>query len=103
MRDTGFGAGGGDPREPAVHRPPTAVLVREALERDEDDVDALFVLAALRVQAGHSDEGLSLLDRVLVIDPGYPGAWFFKEKVHRMRGETAAADSARRQGEATEG
>ncbi len=88
--------------EPAVHRPPTSVLVREALEKDEDDVDALFVLAALRVQAGHPDEGLSILDRVLVIDPSYPGAWFFKEKLHRMRGETDAADSARAQGEARE-
>ena len=65
-------------------------------------MDALFVLAALRVQAGRSDEGLSILDRVLHIDPGYPGAWFFKEKVHRMRGEADEAESARRRGEALE-
>lgn len=83
-------------------RPPTAVLVHDALEKDKDDVDALFVLAALRVQAGRPDEGLSILDRVLVIDPDYPGAWFFKEKVHRMCGETDQADSARRHGEAIE-
>ena len=103
MRDAGFGGGRKEFSEPAIHRPPTSVLVREALERDKDDVDALFVLAALRVQAGHSDEGLSILERVLVINPDYPGAWFFKEKLHRMRGETDAADSARREGEATEG
>ena len=98
----GFGDRPTAPREPQIHRPPTSDLVRDALARNRDDVDALFVLAALRVQAGRSDEGLSILDRVLGIDPDYPGAWFFKEKVHRMRGETAQADSARRQGEAIE-
>ena len=89
-------------REPPLHRPPTPVLVRDALARDRDNVDALFVLAALRVQDGRSEEGLSILDRLLVLDPGYPGAWFFKEKVHRIRGEADAAESARRKGEAVE-
>ena len=87
---------------PRLHRPETAVLVREALRRNGNDPDALFVLAALRVREGHPEEGLSILDRVLVIDPGYPGAWFFKEKLHRMRGETRQAETAREQGEATE-
>ncbi len=94
--------GGTGDRSPPLRRPPTASLVRDALERNEDDPDALFVLAALRVQAGRSDEGLSILDRVLRIDPDYPGAWFFKEKVHRMRGEAEQAESARRRGEALE-
>ncbi len=102
MTPEGSDDAGAVPREPPSGRPPTSVLVREALAKDRDDVDALFVLAALRVQAGRSDEGLSILDRVLVIDPDYPGAWFFKEKVHRMRGETDEAESARRQGEAME-
>lgn len=93
----------GPPRGHAISRPETSVLVRDALTRDANDVDALFVLAALRVQDGRSEEGLSILDRVLVIDPHYPGAWFFKEKIHRMRGETPQADFARRNGEATEG
>ena len=85
-----------------MRRPETSVLVKEALRKDANDVDALFVLAALRAQDGHPDEGLTILDRVLVIDPGYPGAWFFKEKLHRMRGETRQAETAREQGEATE-
>ncbi len=90
------------PQPPMLRRPETSVLVREALQRDADDPDALFVLAALRVQDGHPEEGLSILDRVLVIDPDYPGAYFFKEKLHRMRGETRQAESARRHGEAIE-
>ncbi len=91
------------PAAPPIRRPPTSVLVNEALRKDADDPDALFVLAALRVQAGNADEGLSILDRVLGIDPGYPGAWFFKEKLHRMRGETTLAEDARLRGEAAEG
>ena len=96
------GNGRGSDSGPPLQRPPTDVLVRDALAKDEDDVDALFVLAALRVQAGHPEEALMILDRVLVINPDYPGAWFFKEKVHRMRGETQQAEDARREGEATE-
>jgi cytochrome c-type biogenesis protein CcmH/NrfG len=85
-----------------MRRPDTSVLVNEALRKDANDVDALFVLAALRAQDAHPDEALTILDRVLRIDPDYPGAWFFKEKLHRMRGETRQAESARHQGEATE-
>ncbi len=87
---------------PPLRRPETSVLVNEALRKDANDVDALFVLAALRAQDGYPDEGLTILDRVLRIDPDYPGAWFFKEKLHRMRGEIRQAESARQRGEATE-
>lgn len=90
------------PRAPLLKRPETSLLVSEALRKDANDPDALFVLAALRAQAGHPDEGLSILDRVLVIDPDYPGAWFFKEKLHRMRGEDRMAETAHRQGEEAE-
>ncbi len=91
------------PRPPVLRRPETSVLVNEALQKDANDPDALFVLAALRVQDGHPDDGLSILDRLLVLDPDYPGAWFFKEKIHRMQGEERKAESAHRQGEAVEG
>lgn len=90
------------PRAPPMTRPETSILVREALRKDANDPDALFVLAALRANDGHPDEGLSILDRVLGIDPDYPGAWFFKEKLHRMRGESGQAENARRQGERIE-
>lgn len=93
----------GGPRVPSFHRPDTAVLVKEALERNADDVDALFVLAALKVQGGNVQEGLSILDRVLRIDPTYPGGWRFKAKLHGMQGEDDAAGSARRRAEEAEG
>ncbi|MFA5897118.1 MAG: hypothetical protein WC985_09500 [Thermoplasmata archaeon] len=87
---------------PRPTRPETSVLVRERLEKDANDLDALFVLAAMRTQAGKMDEGLSVLDRVLMMDPSYPGAWFFKEKLHKMRGEPDQAETARVRGEAAE-
>ncbi len=87
---------------PRPTRPETSVLVQERLERDANDLDALFVLAAMRTQTGKVDEGLSILERVLVMDPSYPGAWFFKEKLHKMRGERTQAESAHVRGEAAD-
>jgi tetratricopeptide (TPR) repeat protein len=85
-----------------IERPDTASLVRQRLLANADDVDALFVLAALRVQDGYLEEGLTILDRVLRIDPRYPGAWRFKAKLHRMQGATSAEQSARKRAEDTE-
>ncbi len=80
-------------------RPDTARLVRLRLLENADDVDALFVLAALRVQDGDVKAGLTILDHVLRVDPRYPGAWRFKAKLHRMQGETAAEQSAEQRAE----
>ena len=86
----------------AIERPDTASLVRQRLMANADDVDALFVLAALRAQEGYLEEGLTILDHVLRIDPRYPGAWRFKAKLHGMQGEAAAEQSARRRAEEME-
>lgn len=94
--------GDSGPRLPPWDAGPTAALVHARLEQNRDDPDALFVLAALRTRDGRLDEGLSILDRVLVINPSYPGAWLFKATLHRMRGEPTAADRARERGEAAE-
>jgi len=82
--------------------PDTDALVRQRLRSNADDVDALFVLAAIHARDGEVAKGLSVLDRVLRIDPRYPGGWIFKEKLHRIRGEGEAADEAARHA-ATEG
>lgn len=80
-------------------RPDTARLVRLRLLENADDVDALFVLAALRVQDGDVNAGLTILDHVLRVDPRYPGAWRFKAKLHAMLGDTAAERSAEQRAE----
>lgn len=84
------------------NRPDTDALVRERLAMNADDVDALFVLAALRLRDGDVDGGLSVLERVLRIDPRYPGAWIFKAKLHGIQGDAEAAEQARRNAEANE-
>ncbi|MGQ0798296.1 MAG: tetratricopeptide repeat protein [Methanobacteriota archaeon] len=74
-------------------------VVRERLRANADDPDALFVLAALHARDGHVAKGLHVLDRVLRIDPKYPGAWVFKAKLHRLQGDPDAAARAERRAE----
>src|SRR5207253_723413 len=81
-------------RVTAFVQPDTAVIVRQRLLENAEDVDALFVLAALHAHDGLVAEGLTVLDRVLRLDPAYPGAWRFKATLHRMRGENEAGQSA---------
>src|SRR2546423_9229205 len=81
-------------RVTAFMQPDTAVIVRQRLLENAEDVDALFVLAALHASGGLVAEGITVLDRVLRLDPAYPGAWRFKATLHRMRGENAAGQSA---------
>jgi hypothetical protein len=78
----------------AFEIPDTAVVVRARLLENADDLDALFVLAALRAQDGLVAEGISILNRVLDLSPTYPGGWRFKATLHRMRGEDEAERSA---------
>jgi hypothetical protein len=78
----------------AFEVPDTAVIVRTRLLENADDLDALFALAALQAQEGLVAEGISILDRVLVLNPSYPGGWRFKATLHRMRGEGDAERSA---------
>src|SRR3989440_5348487 len=81
-------------RVTAFMQPDTAVIVRQRLLENAEDVDALFVLAALHAHDGLVAEGITVLDRVLRLDPAYPGAWRFKATLHRMRGEHEAGQSA---------
>lgn len=82
-----------------VERPDTLLLVQQRLAENAQDVDALFVLAAIQARDGRVSEGLTILDHVLRLDPGYPGAWMFKATLHRMRGEDEAERSAREKAE----
>src|SRR6266540_1441367 len=91
--------------EPAVAKfknPDTAALVRRRLSKNSDDVDALFVLAAIRVRGGKVAEGITILNQVLRIDPKYPGAWRFKATLHRMQGQDDAERSAQRKADEVE-
>ena len=82
--------------------PDTAALVAQRLSQNAGDADALFVLAAIHVRDGKLAEGLDVLDRVLRIDPKYPGAWRFKATLHRMRDQGDAEQSALKSAEDAE-
>src|SRR5438309_7885419 len=84
----------------AFAQPDTAVIVRQRLLENAEDVDALFVLAALHAHDGLVAEGITVLNHVLRLDPAYPGAWRFTATLHRMRGENDAARSAWQRAEA---
>lgn len=83
-------------------KPDTVMIVRQRLLENANDVDALFVLAALHARDGQLDQGLTILEQVLVLNPMYPGAWRFKATLHRMRGQPDAERSARGRAEAVE-
>jgi len=87
---------------PKFKTPDTGALVRRRLSKNSDDVDALFVLAAIRVRGGKVAEGITILDQVLRIDPKYPGAWRFKATLHRMQGQAEAERSAERKADEVE-
>ena len=62
-------ASAGEPAVAKFKNPDTAALVRRRLSKNSDDVDALFVLAAIRVRGGKVAEGITILNQVLRIDP----------------------------------
>jgi hypothetical protein len=85
-----------------VERPDTAVLVMQRLAENADDVDALFVFAAMEAKEGRVTEGLTILDHVLRLAPAYPGGWRFKATLHRMNGDDNSERAARERAEGSE-
>ncbi len=83
-------------------KPDTVMIVRQRLLENANDVDALFVLAALHARDGQLDQGLTILEQVLVLNPMYPGAWRFKATLHRIHGQPDAERFARERAEAVE-
>jgi choline-sulfatase len=51
-----------------------AVALRAALKLDPDHPQALYYLAAVELNAGHAAAARGLLQRLLSVSPGYPGA-----------------------------
>src|SRR5438034_9473987 len=67
------GASGEGPMTAFV-QPDTAVVARQRLLATAEDVGALFVLAASHAHDGRVAVGLTVLDRVLRVEPPCPGA-----------------------------
>ncbi|MFT6862288.1 MAG: tetratricopeptide (TPR) repeat protein [Akkermansiaceae bacterium] len=50
-------------------------ILRRVLERNPDDTDALFNLGIALGDRQVADEALELLNRLVILEPNYPGAW----------------------------
>src|SRR2546429_9934925 len=78
----------------AFAQPDTAVIVRQRLLENAEDIDALFVLAALHANDGDVAEGFTVLNHRLRLAPAFPRAWPFLATMHRMSGGDDAERSA---------
>jgi tetratricopeptide (TPR) repeat protein len=64
------------------------------LDLDENDTDALFTLGAYLLVDGKFQEALDTLNRLTLLDAGYPGLWWVKAQVFEKLGNKQAAESA---------
>ena len=62
------------------------------LEADPKDVDALFTRATYLAMQKQHQGALEALDQVTLIDPTYPGVWYFKAKIHQFLGNMRLAE-----------
>ncbi|MFQ5986585.1 MAG: hypothetical protein ACE5KQ_04445 [Thermoplasmata archaeon] len=72
------------------------VLARMSLAENEDDLDALFTLAAHLAVSGEHEEALEYLIRLTALDPRYPGLWWVKARVFLAAGKEDAARASLR-------
>ncbi len=64
------------------------------LDLDENDTDALFTLGAYLLLDGKIQESLETLNRLTLLDAGYPGLWWVKAQIFEKLGNRQAAESA---------
>ncbi|WP_295364966.1 serine/threonine-protein kinase [Arenimonas sp.] len=79
-------------RERAEGRTEAALAVWQArVQSRPDDLDALLLLAALRVESGAFEDAEQSLQALLTRDPQDPRAWFLMGKTAILRGDPRAA------------
>jgi tetratricopeptide (TPR) repeat protein len=66
----------GKPAPPAAEQKNDIQLLREKIQRDPQDADALFLLAELYERAGLFPEEIDTLQKVVAIKPDMGYAWF---------------------------
>ncbi len=65
------------------------------LDRNPEDIDALFVKGATYEKIGNHEGAIEVLDRLTDLDPRYPGVWILKAKVHARMGDRESAIKCR--------
>ncbi len=71
-------------------------LCEHTLRADPDNPDALFTKGVFLAKIREYRRALDCLDRVVEIDPRYPGIWRTKATIHVKLGETDLAEVCRR-------
>lgn len=63
----------------------------DSLRENPDDVDALFTKGMFYAQISEYRRAIACLDRVIDLDPGYPGIWYAMSTVHARMGNVELA------------
>lgn len=75
-------------------------LCDDTLRADPDNTDALFTKGVFLAKIREFRRALQCLERVVDLDPEYPGVWRTKAVIHVQLGETAEAEACRRRASA---
>jgi len=62
-------------------------ICRDRLDRNPNDLDAMFTLAAVMARMGNMDLAITMVEGLLAINPEYPGGLRLLAKLHKMTGD----------------
>lgn len=77
-----------------------ALTAKERLRKQPRDSDAMFALAAAESILGHPIVAVGLLDRLEILNAGYPGLWDLKAKLYADLGDRVRAAQAHEKADA---
>jgi tetratricopeptide (TPR) repeat protein len=75
-------------------------LCDDTLRADPANTDALFTKGVFLAKIREFRRALQCIERVVDIDPSYPGLWRTKAVIHVKLGETKEAEACRRRASA---
>ncbi len=62
-------------------------ICKDRLERNPNDLDAMFTLAAVRARMGDMDLAITMVEGLLAVNPQYPGGLRLLAKLHKLMGD----------------
>ena len=62
-------------------------MCRERLDRNPQDLDAMFTLAAIMARQGNVELAIAMVEGLLAVNPQYPGGIRLLARLHKMIGD----------------
>lgn len=62
-------------------------MCRERLDRNPQDLDAMFTLAAIMARQGNVELAITMVEGLLAVNPQYPGGIRLLARLHKMIGD----------------